>query len=255
MKRLFLFQKKKFITLPSRSQHKKCSELLRHYLDEIDPEEKRRLEMHYQELVSWMQQDLALPSSKKELADRYHWHLALANMQHKEHNLLPVIEKGDRLDADPFLHIDIYLDGLRSLHNIGSIVRTTEALRLGNILLSKSMQPIEQQSLAKCAMGTEAWVELGVARSIEELKQPLIALETTKDALPYYEFLYPNSFTLALGNEEYGLSDEVLQKADAFIKIPLYGRKNSLNVANAFAIVASEIVKQKRSKHWDCESP
>ncbi len=94
-------------------------------------------------------------------------------------------------------------------------------------------------------MGTKEWVTCQY-KALEACPKPLIAIETVADACPYYDFCFPDVFTLALGNEEYGLSEKVLKQADFAIQIPLYGRKNSLNVACAFAIIASEIARQKR---------
>ncbi|MGA8165369.1 MAG: TrmH family RNA methyltransferase [Waddliaceae bacterium] len=48
-----------------------------------------------------------------------------------------------------------------------------------------------------------------------------------------------------VGNEEYGCSTEVKRCGQIFLEIPLRGRKNSLNVANAFAIAAAEMTRQK----------
>ena len=60
-----------------------------------------------------------------------------------------------------------------------------------------------------------------------------------------FPFNYYSIFTLILGNEEYGISDKVLKEVDFLIKIPMMGRKNSLNIANAFAIAAYEIRRKK----------
>ena len=57
--------------------------------------------------------------------------------------------------------------------------------------------------------------------------------------------------TFPLGNEEYGCSKETLAMADYLLTIPLYGRKNSLNVSNAFAIAAQEICRQKRNIYYE----
>ena len=59
-----------------------------------------------------------------------------------------------------------------------------------------------------------------------------------------YDFTFPEKFTLILGNEEYGLSDEWLNQCDQIVTIPMWGFKNSLNVASAYAIAAYEIRKQ-----------
>ena len=92
------------------------------------------------------------------------------------------------------------------------------------------------------------WVSCYENASFEHLPKPLIALETTDNAISLYDFIFPTVFTIALGNEEYGCSSDVLKCADIILEIPLVGRKNSLNVANTFAIVASEIQRQKRLK-------
>jgi tRNA G18 (ribose-2'-O)-methylase SpoU len=62
--------------------------------------------------------------------------------------------------------------------------------------------------------------------------------------MPLSDFIFPASFTLILGNEEYGISNESLKLADYIVEIPLFGAKNSLNVACAFAIAASQIRRQ-----------
>ena len=49
---------------------------------------------------------------------------------------------------------------------------------------------------------------------------------------------------MVFGHETAGIGAEVLQEADGIVEIPLYGRKNSLNVANAFAVVVFEILRQ-----------
>ena len=73
-------------------------------------------------------------------------------------------------------------------------------------------------------------------------------METISDGENCNSFTFPKSFTLLFGNEQYGLSDETLAKADHFIHIPLYGNKNSLNVATAFAIMANCIRKMVAEK-------
>ncbi|MGL5626862.1 MAG: TrmH family RNA methyltransferase [Candidatus Rhabdochlamydia sp.] len=72
-------------------------------------------------------------------------------------------------------------------------------------------------------------------------------METVPNAPSLFEFSFPKECTLLLGNEEYGLSDQALSMADQAVQIPLYGFKQSLNVASAFAIVAAVVSNQLRS--------
>ena len=190
--------------------------------------------------------------SVETIADLYHHHAKMAEVSFKEHNLLPQMITpsqviiGDKKEGEPFLPIDIYLDRLRSAHNIGSIIRTTEAFRLGKVIFSKEMIDASSKQIQDTSMGASEWVACEKTSDLSTLKRPLIALETVEGAPAYFDFTFPPSFTLALGNEEQGLSSEVLEKADICIQIPLWGRKNSLNVASAFSIVAGEICRQQR---------
>jgi len=237
MKRQFAFSAGKFLSLPVARQHKKCFELIAAIVasghDEI-------LTAEYGKLIALMQLN-ELPQS---LSDRYHYHIAQSGCSVREDRLL--IETRDKDEGSSYLPIAIYLDKLRSAHNIGSILRTVEAYRLGEVYFSKGMVSPQHPQVVKTAMQCAPFVSCYENRALTELFRPIIALETAVDAVPLYDFIFPDSFTIVVGNEEEGCSDEALQVADKVLRLPLYGRKNSLNVANAFAIVAYEVSKQKR---------
>ena len=168
-----------------------------------------------------------------------------AQVSHKEHNLLPHVRRFDKQEKTlDFLPIAVYLDNLRSAHNVGSIVRTVEAFSLGSIHFSPQTPFIDQKQVQNTSMGAYQWVKCFENASLLNLPKPLIALETCRESTPLAQFRFPIEFTLAMGNEEYGCSPETLKAADFLVEIPLFGRKNSLNVANALAIVAAEIRKQ-----------
>ena len=177
--------------------------------------------------------------TNEQRSNAFHHHLQAAGLRVKEHNLL--VRNSDQMEGAPYLSIDIYLDHIRSAHNVGSIFRTVEALRLGKIFLSEQTPTPDHKQVRDAGMGACEWVEWAVGKPE---RRPLIVLETADSAVPLADFTFPESFALVMGNEEYGCSEEMLQTADHLIEIPLFGRKNSLNVANAFAIVASEIRKK-----------
>ena len=189
------------------------------------------------------EQMLSLPPliwDEKQLLDRIHYHETIAmipfSLQHK-------VSKKDQESNTPFLEIDIYLENLRSMHNIGTILRCVEAFRLGTVYLSKSLPPSAHTKIQKTAMGADQIVSIHTVEDCLLLKRPLIAIETIPEGENCNTFAFPKSCTLLFGNEQYGLSDETLAKADHFIHIPLYGNKNSLNVSQAFAILANCIRK------------
>jgi tRNA G18 (ribose-2'-O)-methylase SpoU len=131
---------------------------------------------------------------------------------------------------------------------VGSIIRTTEAFRLGEIHFSEKTPYIDHPKIAKSAMGCDLLVPCHQNSSLSSLKRPFIALETTDYSSSLYDYVFPPSFTLFLGNEEFGLSEKNLKEADVVLEIPLWGSKNSLNVASAFAIAAFE-VRRAADKH------
>ncbi|GAB4233862.1 MAG: hypothetical protein Tsb0021_12930 [Chlamydiales bacterium] len=237
------FEKKKFLSLTLRQRHKKCAELLRSINFSKDPSE--HLDQYHQWL-EWMDLDLELIFDHEEVSNRYHFHLSEAQVFFKEHHFLPKVDMGDRSHPRlPKIETHIYLDHIRSAHNVGSIIRTTEAFNLGNIYFSPQTPSTEHKQVQKASMGSWRWVSCYYEVSLESLPKPLIALETVKGAVAIDHMVFPESFTLAIGNEEYGCSKKTLQQAEAIVSIPLYGRKNSLNVANAFAIAAHTIRSQK----------
>jgi tRNA G18 (ribose-2'-O)-methylase SpoU len=240
------FTKKKFLNLPKEHQHRKLSQILRKIWEAYPKHEE--LYNHYKELCDYAEIPFTPLSSYEQISNNYHNHLRQGNLSLKEHNLLQQIDQNDRKEALPLLPVNIYLDHIRSSHNIGSIIRTTEAFRLGKLYFCEQTANTKNKQVQKTSMGTHDWLESTPMTSLENLAKPLISLETSSVSIPLKEFIFPKEFTLILGNEEYGVSEKALRASDYCVRIPLCGRKNSLNVANAFAITAQEIHYQLREK-------
>ncbi len=240
------FTKKKFLRLEKRQQHKKCAELIRAlYQDALD--QKNLSFTTYETFLLWMQLPLFSSSDPKQLSDRYHFHLQQSRMSLKEHNLLPPIRRFDREPSKDFGFAALFLDQMRSAYNVGNILRTAEALRLGPIYFHPNTPFIDNDKVQKVSMGAHAFVPAYQIDDIDLLPKPLIGLETGEEAESIGSFLFPEVFTLIIGNEEYGISDAVLEKVDYVVDIPLFGRKNSINAAAAFAMAAQEIQKRQKS--------
>jgi len=237
-----MFSKTKFTSLTFKQQHKKCAEVLKTMIQEKELD--RTL---YNKLCSW----LSLPPLENDhfetIEERFHKHIRLSGRGLSEHDFLCNVTTKDRAEASSWLSIETFLDGIRSAHNAGSIIRTIEAFRLGPLHFSKEMFSPENNHVQKRSMG--AWKEVSVHQTedMSVLPRPWIALETVSDATSWNEYSYPKEATLILGNEERGIRRSILQRCDTIIRIPLCGHKNSLNVANAFAIVAAEISSQQRA--------
>lgn len=239
------FSKLKFEKLSTKQKHKHASRLVQK-LYELLLKKDPALSAHYSsyETLCFYLGIESPPISFEALSSRFHHHLKEAKIYRNEKDFLPQITTQDTSSKAPFLPIDIFLDNLRSAQNVGSIIRTTEAFRLGKLVLTKNTPDFAHQKVNAVSMGTSELVSSETFSCYEQLKKPIIALETSIDAISLYDFIFPPSFTLAIGNEEHGLSKSTLSQADLIIRIPLHGFKNSLNVASAFAITAGEIRRQ-----------
>jgi 23S rRNA (guanosine2251-2'-O)-methyltransferase len=139
----------------------------------------------------------------------------------------------------------IILDNLRSAFNVGSIFRLCDALRLSGLYLCGYTPYPPNRKLEKTSLATTAYVPwkrfAKTVDAVADLKSRGIAVwaaETTSRSRPFDETGYPGPLGIVFGNEALGVSGEVLELCDEIVAIPLYGFKNSINVACACALIA-----------------
>jgi len=140
----------------------------------------------------------------------------------------------------------VICDNIRSLENIGSIFRTSDALKADKIFLCGICGKPPQQKISKTALGAEKLMKWEYHASswklIERLKKQgisIIVLEQGGMNLKRFKPKFP--LALVIGNEVKGVSKSVLKRADKIVSIPMKGKKESLNVAVAFGIAAYNI--------------
>ena len=157
--------------------------------------------------------------------------------------------RGKIKEAAPFYVIG---DNIRSLENIGSIFRTADALSINKIFLGGISGHPPNHKISKTALGAEEWIpwehHWQTWRLVERLKKEkifIVALEQTKNSLSYDKFKPRFPMALVIGNEIKGISCSVSKRADKIISIPMFGKKESLNVAVAFGIAGYEINKAR----------
>lgn len=163
------------------------------------------------------------------------------------------------LTADNHLHVPrntalplaVIIDNLRSAFNVGAIFRTAECLGLQEIALCGYTPTPDDAKVAKTAMGTGIDVNWRhfprAADACEVLRSEgyqLVALETVAGAVSLHDFVFPQKTALIVGNERFGLEADILKLADGVCRIPVRGRKNSLNVGISFGIAAFEWLRQ-----------
>jgi tRNA G18 (ribose-2'-O)-methylase SpoU len=154
----------------------------------------------------------------------------------------------------------VICDNIRSLENIGSIFRTSDALGISKIFLCGISGKPPHHKISKTALGAEETIPFEyhrqIGRLVDKLKNPsagsgqkkiqIVALEQDKKAVSYEKFKPKFPMALILGNEVKGVSKKILKKADKIIFLPMAGSKESLNVSVAFGVAGYEINKFRK---------
>lgn len=147
------------------------------------------------------------------------------------------------------MRFQVILHNIRSAYNVGSIFRTADAVGIEKIYLTGyTPNPDKDKKIEKTALGAENYVLWQSYKNINYLlkklkkgKFKIVALEQSKKSIPYYKFKPQFDIVLILGNEVRGLNRKTLEKCDFILEIPMFGKKESLNVAVAFGIVAYDL--------------
>ncbi len=154
-----------------------------------------------------------------------------------------------RLSGDEFreaekMPVVVVLDNIRSLNNIGSIFRTSDAFLVEKIYLTGITGRPPHRDIHKTALGATETVDweynespMEVVKVLKEKGYTIIAVEQTDDSFKLNEVPFHMPLALVFGNEVEGVSDEVIRLCDASVEIPQSGSKHSLNVSVCAGIV------------------
>lgn len=147
----------------------------------------------------------------------------------------------------------VVAENIHSPGNIGLVFRTSEAMGVERLYLSKAAVTLEPRKFDRAARSTQKllsfeWVD-SVRACILELKKEgftVFGLELTNDShdLRTFRFASISKLALVIGTERNGISEPVLAELDGCLSISMYGVKTSMNVAAALAIALYEITQQ-----------
>lgn len=149
--------------------------------------------------------------------------------------------------------IIIVLDNIRSLNNIGSVFRTSDAFLIEKIYLCGITATPPNNEIRKTALGateTVAWEHVEdcvtLVKELKEEKTAVYAVEQTEDSIFLSEFIpKPDTKTvLVFGNEVKGVQQEVINHCDGVIEIPQLGVKHSLNISVSAGIVIWDVFQK-----------
>ncbi len=152
----------------------------------------------------------------------------------------------EQRQEDPFF---IILDEIMDPHNLGSILRTADAVGAHGIIIPKRRSVGLTPAVAKTSAGAIEYVPVArvgnIRQTIERLKERglWITGADMEGDRPYYQADMLGPIGLVLGNEGKGISRLVKEKCDFLVKVPMLGQIESLNVSVAAAILMYEVLR------------
>ena len=151
--------------------------------------------------------------------------------------------------------IYIVLDNVLDTYNIGSVFRLADALSVRKVYLCGQTETPPNHRIKKASIDTTEWVEWEYCESaldavrklkIDNGQLTIVAIEQSKNSVPYDKFDYTIPICLIVGNETTGVSKEVLGMADAIVELPMFGINISLNVMVCLGIVLYKMIEKKQ---------
>jgi tRNA G18 (ribose-2'-O)-methylase SpoU len=152
----------------------------------------------------------------------------------------------EEFKAQKKLPVVVILDNVRSMHNIGSIFRTSDGFAVEQICLCGITARPPHREIEKTALGATQsinWVYYDdVVTAIKQLRLDgyrIVAVEQAQNSLMLNDFTpFPQEkYALIFGNEVNGVSDEAMKMIDVCIEIPQFGTKHSFNIVVSAGIV------------------
>ncbi len=146
----------------------------------------------------------------------------------------------------------IILDHLEDPHNLGAIIRTSEAAGVSGIIIPKDRGVSINATVIKTSTGAIDNIPISMvtnlSNTISDLKKNGFWIVGTDmvNSMDYREIDYSGKIALVIGNEGSGMSRMVRESCDFIARIPMYGKVNSLNASVAAGIMIYEVVRQKR---------
>lgn len=153
-------------------------------------------------------------------------------------------------------HFTIAMEDVYQLHNTSAVMRSCEVFGIQelNVVEQKFGKRIDTE----IAMGAQKWVDINrfntmqnCIDSVKEKGYQIIATTPHNDSCLLHEFDITKRSAIFFGTEKQGLSQEVIDQADGFLKIPMVGFTESLNISVSAAIIIQDITSRLRQSTID----
>ncbi|NNT72971.1 RNA methyltransferase [Flavobacterium sp. IMCC34852] len=151
-------------------------------------------------------------------------------------------------------HFTIAVEDVYQFHNTSAVMRSCEVFGIQeiNIVEQRFGKNIDKE----IAMGAQKWVDINkfdnISNCIHTLKDKgyqIIATTPHNDSCLLHEFDITKKSALFFGTEKEGLSEEVMRQADGYLKIPMVGFTESLNISVSAAIIIQDITTRLRQSN------
>jgi 23S rRNA (guanosine2251-2'-O)-methyltransferase len=168
-----------------------------------------------------------------------------------------IVAASEYIDADVILGgigddaLLLLLDGVEDPRNLGAILRTAECAGVEGVFLPERRAVGLTETVAKSAAGATEYIRVSKTSNLNNLikvlkKQNIWVVGTTMDAkFDHTEWDWTRPSALVLGGEGKGLHRLVAENCDVLVKIPMYGKIDSLNVSVAAGVILFEARRQR----------
>jgi len=149
--------------------------------------------------------------------------------------------------------VSILLDNVRSMYNVGAFFRTADGVGCEKLYLCGITGRPPKRAITKTALGAEETVPwdnppdpCGLVQSLRQQNYEIAAIETSGHAVDLFDWQPRFPLCILFGHEVDGLRHDLLALCDTHVRIPMLGRKHSLNVATAGGVVLYELLRKYR---------
>ena len=158
--------------------------------------------------------------------------------------------------ADRTRHFTVATEDVYQLHNTSAVMRTCDIFGIQDLHVVE--EQLGKRIDKEIAMGAQKWVDFHRYDSIVDCTEKLradgyqiIATTPHGDSTLLHDFDITKKAAFVFGTEKDGLSDAVLNNADGFLKIPMYGFTESLNISVSAAIILQNVVTRLKQSEVD----
>jgi 23S rRNA (guanosine2251-2'-O)-methyltransferase len=160
--------------------------------------------------------------------------------------------------AEPYqaiirLPVTVLLDNVRSMYNVGAFFRTADAAAIEALLLCGITGYPPKNAISKTALGADSHVPwhhsedpVPLAMELRDRGYEIAAVETSVHSVDLFDWKPRFPVCMIFGHEVDGIGRQLLDVCDTHVRIPMLGRKHSLNVATAGGVVIYELLRKYR---------